>query len=101
SATTAFYPLSLHDALPILGGIVAGAPEPVALLGVGGPREVRAAVLGGDGADGFGLLGDRRLAAVKLQEQGRRHRVVGLRVAVDRSEEHTSELQSRENLVCR
>src|SRR5690606_17237978 len=52
-----------------VGGIVAGAPESVALLGVGGPREIRTAVLGGDGADRLGLLGHRRLAAVKLEEQ--------------------------------
>src|SRR5690606_39391922 len=37
--------------------------------------------------------------AIKLGEQLRR--MTGVQIDPDRSEEHTSELQSRENLVCR
>src|SRR5207302_4927087 len=78
----ATYTLSLHDALPIL-----------------------AALLGGDAE-----LARRRAAQLHPRQAGPHH-VVGV-PAVDhrvaepvgherRSEEHTSELQSRENLVCR
>src|SRR5690606_40961438 len=72
------YPLSLHDALPICGadGVLEGA---AAALGAHGREgDVVADVLAGDPLVG----GD---------EIGRG----------PRSEEHTSELQSRENLVCR
>src|SRR5690606_41924131 len=70
--------LSLHDALPILGGLrlhldgkaVHEEPVPVA-----GGRPLLQEVLEGE----------------KLRP----------RMVEDRSEEHTSELQSRENLVCR
>src|SRR5690606_28664695 len=55
----------------------------------GGPdREVR------DGVVARGALGERDLCGV-------RDRVVAHGPAATRSEEHTSELQSRENLVCR
>src|SRR5690606_41990997 len=83
AAPTEIYTLSLHDALPIcLAGDaveatqLAGEPfEPAGGDGVqvGGPV---AAPADGDGGDAPGL-------------------------DVVRSEEHTSELQSRENLVCR
>src|SRR3712207_8607388 len=85
TATTEIYTLSLHDALPIcpgLGDVVAGdrhrvevahpvLDEPLLDVGHGPQRE-----LGGEDA---GVL-----ALVLL-----------------RSEEHTSELQSRQYLVCR
>src|SRR5215475_13202709 len=64
AATTEIYTLSLHDALPIYRGDVAGCRL---LCRRGGADQPQA------------------------QAQGQR----------DRSEEHTSELQSRENLVCR
>src|SRR2546427_6811828 len=72
TATTEIYTLSLHDALPIS-----------ALLqhDVGHPREVLAQPLHHD------------LRIVLLGE--------GREVADVRSEEHTSELQSQSNLVCR
>src|SRR5690606_40865294 len=69
AATSEIYPLSLHDALPILG-----TPRPQ-------PSEPR----------------DRYVYYPDTAE-------VNEEVAVNirgRSEEHTSELQSRENLVCR
>src|SRR5690606_41606374 len=71
-ATTWIYPLSLHDALPIS----LGDARPAA-------RRVRARG-GRHGLHRCALAGGRR----------------GPRAAA-RSEEHTSELQSRENLVCR
>src|SRR5690606_40999006 len=81
-ATPAIYPLSLHDALPILD--VAG--EHVTMKDADDPRLARVA--------GIARLPD---GLVLLQDPGdaREARVVR------RSEEHTSELQSRENLVCR
>src|SRR2546430_8882566 len=73
TATTEIYTLSLHDALPIFGGRYGAdqAPRPL----------VRAR--------------DDRDAA---QDTGTPGRVVA---HPDRSEEHTSELQSQSNLVCR
>src|SRR2546430_11695763 len=74
TATTEIYTLSLHDALPILE---------------------RHAPLGRDRA--------RRPERRRRDPVWRhRHRPgVGLRARVPRSEEHTSELQSQSNLVCR
>src|SRR3712207_7517868 len=76
TATTEIYTLSLHDALPI-------CQRP---LGQGGVAALH------DGADRDGEL----LAAVAaVEEPG------AVRLALKRSEEHTSELQSRQYLVCR
>src|SRR2546422_10998474 len=75
TATTEIYTLSLHDALPISDGLEAAG------------------------------CADDRIAAVKAVA---RHPFVAEREVVlhgirrvDRSEEHTSELQSRLHLVCR
>src|SRR5207237_9655346 len=78
TATTEIYTLSLHDALPILG--VAGREELVARP----PDQV------GEGhrADGHDLV----LGVIYPTRTARAHW---------RSEEHTSELQSHLNLVCR
>src|SRR3712207_9091493 len=74
TATTEIYTLSLHDALPISDG------DDTAKMGDTGARAV---VYGGAGADRLtGLEGNDALVG-------------------DRSEEHTSELQSRQYLVCR
>src|SRR2546430_8790394 len=73
TATTEIYTLSLHDALPI------SASRPRA------PRAPRGS-----------LLGARRWAGWSPpRRRGRARRRGG------RSEEHTSELQSQSNLVCR
>src|SRR5690606_39555373 len=87
---TPTYALSLHDALPIYGA--AGGEHRA-----GGAAAREDAALGDDG-----VLGDAAAAVgVALAE----HELRGRQVPVDgpqgRSEEHTSELQSRENLVCR
>src|SRR5690606_41316993 len=76
TATTEIYTLSLHDALPIYVAGAAGSAD-----------------LANDGQDD--VL--RRYALRQLAVDDNAH---VLRFAL-RSEEHTSELQSRENLVCR
>src|SRR3712207_7508294 len=78
TATTEIYTLSLHDALPISG---AGHGE----RGRGRARCRRGAGGAGDGHRGAGAGAGRG--------RGRSPR--------RRSEEHTSELQSRQYLVCR
>src|SRR5204862_5896781 len=73
--------LSLHDALPICS-VQAHLDLQVAL---------RAAVIGARAGRGSGEgVADRAAAGRRL-----------LRQQTDRSEEHTSELQSRRDLVCR
>src|SRR3712207_8985586 len=89
TATTEIYTLSLHDALPICdhrgGGDRRGA----------GRGQAGAAARGGRGAD----------RALRARRDGARHGAArrGRDPAADqeRSEEHTSELQSRQYLVCR
>src|SRR5438445_2808194 len=79
TSTTEIYTLSLHDALPIF---LADHGHPAA--------RHHSAVQRGAGDDQVVLeLGVQRIALV--QHQGR----------LLRSEEHTSELQSRQYLVCR
>src|SRR5207247_9959770 len=85
--------LSLHDALPISRDAFAGT-------GVG-PQLLRLApeVVGDDGV---GSVEDRLRAAVVLLQHD--NRGVGerlLELEDVRSEEHTSELQSRVDIVCR
>src|SRR3712207_8791270 len=77
TATTEIYTLSLHDALPIFD--VLARAETIALL------RARIPARGEELADELAAeLGDLPLAAAQA-----------------RSEEHTSELQSRQYLVCR
>src|SRR5690606_40796844 len=96
TATTALYTLSLHDALPILARhrrraalrrlLVEGRDPPLRLRrqpGAVGPRP-----------------GDRPAHGV-LHEPPGLHGLLRRGALARRSEEHTSELQSRENLVCR
>src|SRR5438034_9776785 len=76
TAPPAFYTLSLHDALPIFPAVV--------------PRD--------EGTCGRGVLHDD--GVLDLDRRGGRvvaHAGGGL----ERSEEHTSELQSHSDLVCR
>src|SRR3712207_9483339 len=74
TATTEIYPLSLHDALPI---------SPPFAVARGSHSASPASLARPSGADSASVL-DRRSALAPL-----------------RSEEHTSELQSRQYLVCR
>src|SRR3712207_8372108 len=80
TATTEIYTLSLHDALPISRPSIVVMRPPVPAPGAPSPGRCRAAVPGGRGRRP-GRPGERRRPA--------------------RSEEHTSELQSRQYLVCR
>src|SRR5690606_42161741 len=96
ATTAASYPLSLHDALPISTLIV--------LIGEG--RELgetaRAVDLASDGA--LSRILKRGDLSGKSGKTLLLHDVPNIkaeRVLLVRSEEHTSELQSRENLVCR
>src|SRR3712207_7302843 len=75
TATTEIYTLSLHDALPIL-------PPGVLNVITGPGRELGEALIGHPDVSRVALTGSTNT--------GRR-----------RSEEHTSELQSRQYLVCR
>src|SRR2546422_4472218 len=81
TATTEIYTLSLHDALPISLSRAGGRgrncrPRPVVLLA--------------------------RVSSLCQQKEARRgDRVAESLGRLDRSEEHTSELQSRLHLVCR
>src|SRR5687768_17771425 len=82
TATTEIYTLSLHDALPICvsTGACIGHISPEALSG--GP---------------IGKLRDGDLVEIVVD----RVKLEGVVNFVGRSEEHTSELQSRLHLVCR
>src|SRR5690606_40822019 len=88
SATSPFSPLSLHDALPIL--------RPLPRL-----RADHAAELLRQPAPDHGPAADHDPAPARPHHQHQLDRRAGQLAAVLRSEEHTSELQSRENLVCR
>src|SRR5690349_23017551 len=77
TTTSEFYSLSLHDALPICDVVLR-------------------ALLFGIGENPRGLVELDKLAEIhKGGEVGRARRLL------HRSEEHTSELQSRRDLVCR
>src|SRR5205814_10229690 len=101
SSTTAIYPLSLHDALPILDGL--DAPDRDLL-------RADLADLGCHDVAGGGLSRGRTHRRVANSDHARRPAVHlagayrGHPLVVDRafrSEEHTSELQSLRHLVCR
>src|SRR5688572_32582108 len=87
TATTEIYTLSLHDALPIYGIGVRRAMDDV---GYRPDLDDAAGVHHGDAVAG---LGDD---AHVVRDQHHRGAVLPAR-----SEEHTSELQSQSNLVCR
>src|SRR5690606_42137240 len=96
-ATADLYTLSLHDALPIYGPVTGPFRRDVMVWFM----LVAGLVLLIIGADVL-VRGAARLAAAF----GVPALVIGLTVvafgtSAPRSEEHTSELQSRENLVCR
>src|SRR5439155_27344149 len=82
-ATTEIYTLSLHDALPIWADAERGVP--------GGETTVTTGSTCGDAAlqRGAATINVRRLLEMMT------------RLVLKRSEEHTSELQSRGHLVCR
>jgi hypothetical protein len=65
-------------------GVVAGLPQPVAILGLGRPQELAGAEAAGDRRDLLGLLDDAPLGAVELEEEGRLLGIIELGIAVDR-----------------
>src|SRR5687768_17879080 len=85
--TTEIYTLSLHDALPISGGGRRRVPPDAAHVGRQGTMHL--------------ALDIRRPYAEPSGAPGAGDRDIRARPAEDRSEEHTSELQSRLHLVCR
>src|SRR5437016_11359811 len=88
TASTVFYTLSLHDALPIFDRV---PDEPRPLLGVEGHVRPEQYPLGPEECQpAFHRV-------VRAEEGG----VAVEHLEVLRSEEHTSELQSLTNLVCR
>src|SRR5687768_17992582 len=87
-ATTEISTLSLHDALPIL---------PELLTDIALPWELLDALVPSERASRMGNV----LALVIAYERGSWHEVGRYCDALARSEEHTSELQSRLHLVCR
>src|SRR3712207_7774966 len=78
TATTEIYTLSLHDALPIFGSTRPGSQATLEVWRKGQTRKLNVTV-------------------AELQEE----RVASRDTPKPRSEEHTSELQSRQYLVCR
>src|SRR3712207_7289852 len=88
SATTEIYTLSLHDALPISGRVV--------LPGLGRRGFDEAAPV----LEHFGRVAVDLEPGQRLAERAAVHERAA-RARRERSEEHTSELQSRQYLVCR
>src|SRR2546422_1952522 len=88
TATTEIYTLSLHDALPICRPAGAGGLRRCKLLAVRVPGPVPPVRL-------------RVCPSCRLGRDGRCHPGRFRRLDRERSEEHTSELQSRLHLVCR
>src|SRR5690606_41670888 len=96
SATTETYTLSLHDALPIFAALARSPPLPRREADRGAPESVRS--VRHPLPHRSWAVGEASRASCRLHRPpcpGRLARTIG------RSEEHTSELQSRENLVCR
>src|SRR5256885_10717263 len=94
-ATPEFYPLSLPDPLPISHPAVPGKPA-----GDVGPAD-RDQSLGRGAADPRGAAADGRRAGRQDRQHLERCRPRRQHGRDRRSEEHTSELQSPCNLVCR
>src|SRR5690606_41161634 len=91
---TGYYTLSLHDALPILDTMSAW-PEAIISSATSGML-MRFEAITGMPTSFFTCAVASTNAA-----RGTEVTMVGTRASCQRSEEHTSELQSRENLVCR
>src|SRR5690606_42094857 len=99
AATSVLYPLSLHDALPILNQALSREPSiAVAAAAVAEAQDVL--FLGRGAMFPLALEGALKLKEISyIHAEG--YASGELKHGPIRSEEHTSELQSRENLVCR
>src|SRR5690606_40174604 len=89
--TTEIYTLSLHDALPIFKREKTQEKA----------REKRAFLVSLGGPCLSARRAGRAVASAVTRRRPRGRRSAGRSGLRPRSEEHTSELQSRENLVCR
>src|SRR5207302_11501585 len=97
--TADIYTLSLHDALPIsnIGCSTSGGPAMRSTTNPGGTVKGTSTGAPGRGASAAGLVGCTGPTAAPAAMNP----VTRSNAQRRRSEEHTSELQSRENLVCR
>ena len=86
TATTEIYTLSLHDALPIWGAAAAR---------IGKYKKAEALPQRAPGSIKSGALPQREMGSIRSRG------AAAARIGKYRSEEHTSELQSLTNLVCR
>src|SRR5690606_42061659 len=89
-APTGIYTLSLHDALPIL---VRARKDPFAVKCRAMPSVPGDVGVLAEFHKKLELLGEQVIIGAGVEAEQRK--------GLSRSEEHTSELQSRENLVCR
>src|SRR5439155_20432074 len=89
TTTTNLYPLSLHDALPICTDITAC----VTITALTGEHEISNIIVP-NGTSGYEI-------SPPMDKLGWRASDTRELARVGRSEEHTSELQSRGHLVCR
>src|SRR2546430_16746748 len=90
TATTEIYTLSLHDALPIFNNVEFALAWPSISKSFAATGHF---IWHGEPVDGTLSLND--FASALAGERS------GLKLRLSRSEEHTSELQSQSNLVCR
>src|SRR5690606_40668062 len=100
-APTAISTLSLHDALPISAlerPDLLAEPVRSALATLPDAAQVEVTEIDPDLADTAALVA---ATGLPMAQMANCLVVAGRRGEVERSEEHTSELQSRENLVCR
>src|SRR5690606_41268054 len=99
-ARTRRYPLSLHDALPIFNGLV-GTCELLATTRLEEEQREYVSAIQASSRSLLALVED--VLDISAIEAGklRLHQEEFSIAETIRSEEHTSELQSRENLVCR
>src|SRR5690606_40523718 len=88
-ATTEIYPLSLHDALPISATSWPMRPNPTT------------PTVFSSSSTPVSCLRSQRPAFTEESARPRFRSEARISAIASRSEEHTSELQSRENLVCR
>src|SRR5205814_8660309 len=96
-STPVTYTLSLHDALPIL---LEGRRPALVVGGSGGPTIISGTLQVMLGVLAFGLPLREAVVAPRVHDQATPP-VLAVEAGVERSEEHTSELQSLRHLVCR
>src|SRR5690606_41850072 len=96
SVISGVYTLSLHDALPI--SVVIDAKSGTTGAGIKPGNTTHFSTVN-DNFRAYGISSHRH--TIEIEEQFRDLSTQEVRVQFTRSEEHTSELQSRENLVCR